>query len=305
MADRLPQRQAFERSPRTARIAPCRQPSASASASASGLAWPLALARAPYRRRPSVNRLVGEPLADNAFQRAVGAGHIVNAKFDPVAIAEIELGQIAVQVLFLAMLIDALHAALEDRIVAFGGVGVGVEAGHAVGVAVFVAAMIDGRMVGELAANLGVMRRFVGHKVRLARDVLAHDRRDVRDGRAVDMKRTGRAAAFHKGQHRHLVMAASADGLALLAANESFVRFDSLAFAAHRREAAVAHRLANAMAHEPGGFQGDAEGAVKLVSADPFLRRTNQMDCLKPKAKWNVARLENGSDFDGERLPAG
>ena len=41
-----------------------------------------------------------------------------------VAIAEIEFAKIAVQMLLAAMLIDALHAALEDRKVAFDGVGV-------------------------------------------------------------------------------------------------------------------------------------------------------------------------------------
>ena len=88
--------------------------------------------------------MISEALPNDATQRAVGAGHGVNAKLDAVAVAEIELREIAM--LLLAVLIDALHAALENRVVAFDGIGVGVEAGFAVRVAVFFAAMLDGPM---------------------------------------------------------------------------------------------------------------------------------------------------------------
>jgi len=46
---------------------------------------------------------------------------ILDAKPGTVSIAEIELGQIAVQVLLAAMLVDALHAAFEDRVIALNG----------------------------------------------------------------------------------------------------------------------------------------------------------------------------------------
>jgi hypothetical protein len=46
----------------------------------------------------------------------IGPVLIVNAKRNAVAVAEIKLRQIAVQMLLSAMLVDALHAALEDRI---------------------------------------------------------------------------------------------------------------------------------------------------------------------------------------------
>ena len=47
-----------------------------------------------------------------AFDHAHGAGFVVHAELDPVVVAEIELGKVAVQVLFLAVLVHALHAAL-------------------------------------------------------------------------------------------------------------------------------------------------------------------------------------------------
>src|SRR5665213_155498 len=62
---------------------------------------------------------------------AHGAGHdllralaIIDAEFDAVAVAKIELGNVTVQMLFSAMLVDALHAALEYAVEALGGVGV-------------------------------------------------------------------------------------------------------------------------------------------------------------------------------------
>ena len=45
---------------------------------------------------------------------ASGAHFVVDLERDAVVVAEVELGQIALQVLFAAVLIDADHAALED-----------------------------------------------------------------------------------------------------------------------------------------------------------------------------------------------
>jgi hypothetical protein len=62
-----------------------------------------------------------------------------------------------VQVLFLAVLIDALHAALENRVVALDCVGVNIAARP------FVFLMLDAAMLGKLFANLfalvGLVRR--------------------------------------------------------------------------------------------------------------------------------------------------
>ena len=49
----------------------------------------------------------------------------MDAKRNAVAVAKIELGEIAVQVLLAAMLVDALHPAFEDREEALDGVGRG------------------------------------------------------------------------------------------------------------------------------------------------------------------------------------
>ena len=54
-------------------------------------------------------------------------------------------------------------------------------------------------------------------------------------------------------------------GLAFLLGVEGFVRLHDLASAAHRGQAAGAHRLANAVRHEPGRLEGDAQHPVELV----------------------------------------
>src|SRR5437899_1255287 len=70
-----------------------------------------------------MSRLIGEPLALHAEQKNLGAVLIFDAERLAIAIAEIEFSKVAVQVIVPAMLIDALHAALEDREKAFDGVG--------------------------------------------------------------------------------------------------------------------------------------------------------------------------------------
>jgi hypothetical protein len=79
---------------------------------------PLALIRALRRSslpgRRAISGAIRESLAGSTLDRLFGPILIVDAKRDTVAIAEIKLGQIAVQVLLSAVPIDALHAALED-----------------------------------------------------------------------------------------------------------------------------------------------------------------------------------------------
>ena len=48
-------------------------------------------------------------------QREAGAGLNVNTVGDLMVISELDLGKVAVQMLLAAMLVHALHAALEDR----------------------------------------------------------------------------------------------------------------------------------------------------------------------------------------------
>ena len=77
----------------------------------------------PYGRSLR-SRSIGEAFPNDAFDRALGALYVIYAKPNAIAIAKIEFGKVAVQMAFAAMLVDAFHTALEDRKVAFNGVGV-------------------------------------------------------------------------------------------------------------------------------------------------------------------------------------
>jgi hypothetical protein len=70
-------------------------------------------------------------------------------------IAEIKLRKIPVQVFFGAVLIDALHAALEDRIIVLDGVAVEFAT------EVFAALMVDAAVLGKLFPDCLVVRRRV------------------------------------------------------------------------------------------------------------------------------------------------
>ena len=92
--------------------------------------------------------------------------------------------------------------------------------------------------------------------------------------------------------------------LAFDAADIGFVRFYNLASTAHRGHANDAHGLADTMRHEPRGFEGDTQGAGKLIARDALFARAEQIDRLQPNAHLYVAILEHGADFHGELLAA-
>src|SRR5262249_23730180 len=115
-----------------------------------------------------VSRSIGQALADDAFDRIFSPLHIVYAQPDPIVVPEVELRKIPVQVLFLTVLIHALHAALEDREVALHGVGsddVGAALREVpdVGVAhIFVGAVGHGVVAREILAQVVIVLGLIG-----------------------------------------------------------------------------------------------------------------------------------------------
>ena len=89
-------------------------------------------------------RFVSQPLTHDALQRDVGALFIFDPESLPVAVSEIELGHIAMQVALCAVLVDALHAALEDAEEAFDRVRVDLAT------ALLAATVVDVLVVGNL-----------------------------------------------------------------------------------------------------------------------------------------------------------
>src|SRR6185437_15965590 len=99
---------------------------------------------------PCVRISVREPLADHALQRPRGQRGVIYAKRDAVAVAEVELSGVAVKMLLRAVLVDTLHAALEDAVEALDGLGMhgAVLLGD-----VLAPAVRDAAMIGEGVAQ--------------------------------------------------------------------------------------------------------------------------------------------------------
>src|ERR1700730_9571614 len=242
---------AYERFQQTARIVVC--PSSSGFAFAFRLLFPYGLS--------VMSRLIGKSLSDDTHKCALSALDVIYAEPNAVAIAKIEFTQIAVQMALATMLVNAFHAALENAVVAFDGVGVDNAA------TVFMRRMVNAFMACKLAADCFVMAPFVGHQVRFLADIISHDTLNIGAAGAINMEAAGRAATLNKGQYDILV-----SGSAFLfwnafnAADASFGNFHNSACASHRRNADGPHSLANAMRHEPCSLESYAKGPVKLVA---------------------------------------
>lgn len=98
--------------------------------------------------------MIREPLSTGADDSAVRALLVVNSALDSVRIAEVKLRKITMKVLFAAVLVNAFHAALEDRVIAFRRVRVDLHARFTIGVAVLAAGVVNSVMLGELIAKL-------------------------------------------------------------------------------------------------------------------------------------------------------
>src|SRR5262245_33091044 len=117
------------------------------------LAWRLMRFDLTLLVRPSI----GEALADNAFGRDLGAHEIVVTERSARVVAEVVFRQIAVKVLLAAMLVDALHAALEDREITLDRVR-GDGAAH-----VFLGGVVDRFVASEILVEAAMPTRFIGH----------------------------------------------------------------------------------------------------------------------------------------------
>jgi hypothetical protein len=90
-----------------------------------------------------------------------------------------------------------------------------------------------------------------------------------------------------------------------LLADERLVGRHDLVGATQRRQGTVAHRLADAVRHEPRGLVRHAQRPHELVAADPPLAAAQQVRGLQPLVQRDVAGLEHRADRDGELALAG
>jgi hypothetical protein len=109
---------------------------------------------------------------------------------------------------------------------------------------------------------------------------------------------------IHQRQNLVLVGNAALHFLRLVVADEGFIDLDHAAVRTERGKVARPHGLADAVRHEPRGFQGNAKGPVELVAADALLAGAKQNHRLKPNVHRDVAGLEDGPDLYGEGLTA-
>src|SRR5258708_678475 len=254
-----------------------------------------------------MSRLIGEPLALHSLEQNVRAVGIFNPKSNAIAIAEIEFGKIAVQVVVAAMLIDTFHTAFEDREEALDGVGMhgpifarNVLAKHMTGEAV----------IREMQAQIFVLSRIISHYARARVDVRLQDGKQGAHLQVIDHDATRfPGAAVDQGQDFVLVLVPASPLVALgllgeVASDESFIDFHVAALAAERFNPAILHRFPDSVRHEPRGLQGNPKGAVQLVRANALLAGSDQKDSLEPQAQRDVAGLKNGADLDGKGLAA-
>jgi hypothetical protein len=80
----------------------------------------------PLRCPCSTSRSVSKAFPDDIFDGERGAGHIINPESRAVGVMEIEFSEVAFQVGFAHMLIDAINPTLKDREVAFDAISISI-----------------------------------------------------------------------------------------------------------------------------------------------------------------------------------
>src|SRR5438105_4610170 len=136
--------------------------------------------------------------------------------------------------------------------------------------------------------------------MRIGREDFGDDRPDrfCRNRRCAKMERANGTLAFHKRHNRFFRRRFAIGAVASLPADIGFVDFNEFPFTAeHGWDLPLAHCLADAVRHEPGRFQRNAENAMQLIAAHSLLAGAEQMRCLKPLMQWYMALFEYGPDL--------
>ncbi len=120
------------------------------------------------------NRFIGQPLPFDALDRGMRAGGITHAELFAVIIAEIELGEIAMQMLLVAMLVHAEHAALEDTEIVFDRVCCDKPVTFIANV--LIGLVVDSLMVRKIGAEAAVVAAFVRHHLGFFGNVIQENR---------------------------------------------------------------------------------------------------------------------------------
>src|SRR6266852_642111 len=120
-----------------------------------------------------VNPPICKAFPGNTFKRIVSTLRISHAKRSTIIEPEIELSHIPLEMVLANMVIRPDQAALQDIKETLGTVDVRNPA------SVFLITMIDGGMLREFFANIDIGSSFIGHKMRVLRNLTAQDGREV------------------------------------------------------------------------------------------------------------------------------
>lgn len=153
-------------------------------------------------RALSTSRSVGQALADNTLQDVVGASDVVYSQAHSIVVPKVKFGDVAVQVFFPAMLVDAFHAALEHAVETFNGVGMNDPP------PIFTGAVAGEIVFGKMFVQVGILPSFVGHDVRARRYVRLNNRQKICRSSSGNVKGTSYCASgspLNKGHNRAFV----------------------------------------------------------------------------------------------------
>ena len=243
------------------------------------------------RRWPcSTSRSIGQATPPSAFQDQVGAGFVIEAELHPMAVAEVELGQIPMQMSFRNVMVNAVDAALENGEVSLDGVGVDISA-H-----VFFLLVFDGPMLVEIPADTDVNLMLVGHETAIGVSVFSDDWMQICGSHVGNVESANLPAALNKRQDGLLWRRdLGVSPVSLLAAYVGFVALHDAPLTAKRFVTDRLHGFSDPHGHEPSGFQGDAHGPMDLVRADALLAGRDEVDGLKPDMQGHMAGLRTRS----------
>ena len=200
------------------------------------------------------------------------------------------------------MLVDATHAALEDREEALDRVRVDRAVGQ---IDVLARAVGCETVASEVIRKVAVGVRFVSHHRGFAVNVRLHDRHQ-RSSTHVVHNHAARAArgTVHQRQHLHLVVEGPLLLRAFNPADESLVHLNDAATTAERCEIARAHGFPDTVREKPRRIILDFEDTAKLMGANALLAAHHQMNGLEHLVQRQLGILKHRADLGRELLAA-
>ncbi|OGP69155.1 MAG: hypothetical protein A2Z73_00170 [Deltaproteobacteria bacterium RBG_13_60_28] len=224
--------------------------------------------------------MISEPLAYYTKKDLFGPIMVIKAIGNALIIAKIKFRKIPMEMLFLAMLIYALHTTFEDGEKAFHVIGVnsGIGQGN-----IFPLAMLDAIMLRKMFIQESILPSIIGHNPGFMGDILFQDRDNGFGIEAVNNHAAGFTGfPVNKRQNLTFMSIPTALGHTGFIPEKSFINFNSTTIGAKRSQFAFSHGFTDTVSHKPGSFESNPKGSMKLMRANAFLGSTHKVDGLEP-----------------------